>query len=340
MERVAEVPQDMQEVTYSIEGEEALQGIPMDRVSVIDYYKAFVDASVLPREEIYSLFEQRNKGIQAGEEFVEKKMEGQIEVGDEEYLRHQKKIDKGNEAEGEIIKHNLRLVVDIAAKQARRYPHYEQGGVLTFADLVQEGIIGLKRAVEKFDINRGFSFANYATPWIKKTISNSIMEHSHSIGIPKARIKDLARIKRVQDRYLQEQKRAPTVEELEEETGIKKENIMEATELQKELKSIDEKVKNEGKSRTFGESIESKEDIEGDFEHRLEVSDLMLCLTLLEERERKVLILRFAKDMTLKEVGEEIGGLSGEWVRQIENKAIEKLREILLKPGHIPHTSS
>ena len=316
--------------------EQALLRLPMDQVSVVDYYAAFVDASVLPRQETVELFRKRQDGLDARKEFVQGVSEGHIGSDDERFWDLQTIIEDGHEAEGEIIKHNLRLVVSIATKQAKKYPHYKKGGVLTFSDLVQEGIIGLKRAIEKYDVEKGFAFSTYATPWVTKTINTSILDNFHGLGIAKARVEDLAKVKRLQNKYLQEEGREPTKEEILKETKIKEENIDEVVAINNEPVSLDEPVINEAGSRTLEESIQSDVNVVVEVEGRLEEEDLMLGIILLEPKERKVLIYRYAKGMTLEEIGEKLGGITKEGIRYIQNKAIEKLKDILLRPGHIP----
>ena len=233
-----------------------------------------------------------------------------------------KHLDEAQRAKTEMVEHNLRLVISIAKK-------YQNRGLL-FTDLIQEGNMGLVKAVEKFEYRRGYKFSTYATWWIRQAITRSIADQARPIRIPVHMIETLNKVMQVQKQLTQELGHEPTAEEVANEMNMAIDRVQQIMKMAQQPISLQSPV-GDGEDTSLGDFIEDKsaENPSDTASTRLLREKIDFVLRSLAEREKEVLILRFGLldgvQRTLEEVGRHFK-VTRERIRQIEAKALRKMR--------------
>ena len=282
------------------------------------YLKEIGKVPLLSAEEEIELAQKMEAGDMAKTQLEE----GGDDLDDETKKQLQDLVDQGDYAKKKLAEANLRLVVSIAKRYVGR-------GML-FLDLIQEGNLGLIKAVEKFDYRKGYKFSTYATWWIRQAITRAIADQARTIRIPVHMVETINKLIRVSRQLLQELGREPTPEEIAEEMDIPVERVREILKISQEPVSLETPIGKEEDSH-LGDFIQDENvPVPADAAaFTLLKEQLVEVLSTLTEREQKVLRLRFGLDdgraRTLEEVGK-VFNVTRERIRQIEAKALRKLR--------------
>jgi RNA polymerase primary sigma factor len=321
--------------------------------SEILYFFPGIEKDISGLENIYGKLEEEGIEIKEAKEFLEteekSKKPGPVakireikidpiqlylkEIGKVPFLTAEeekelsKRIEKGDkEAMNKLMKANLRLVVSIAKRYIGKSPN------LTLLDLIQEGNIGLRRAVEKFDWRRGYKFSTYATWWIRQAVTRALADQARTIRIPVHMVETISKYTKVRRRLLQDLGREPLPEEIAAEMGIDVNKVHHIRKISQETVSLETPVGKDEEDSILAEFIEDEKTTPPSV-HAARVllrERLKEILVDLAPREQKILSMRFGlKDgitNTLEEVGKEFG-VTRERIRQIEAKSLERIRE-------------
>ncbi|HKE72540.1 MAG TPA: RNA polymerase sigma factor RpoD [Acidimicrobiales bacterium] len=287
------------------------------------YLREIGRVPLLVAAEEVDLAKRIEAGAEASERLADLDAAGQLgDLPVDESSHLQARADDGDDAKSSLIQANLRLVVSIA----KRYV----GRGMQFLDLIQEGNMGLMRAVEKFDYTKGFKFSTYATWWIRQAITRSIADQARTIRIPVHMVESINRVHRVQRQMVQQLEREPTVDELAEEVGMTPERVREIQRISLDPLSLDSPVGEEDDSylADFIRDDGAEEPDDAATRQMLQ-NEVRKVLDELNDREKEVVIMRFGLDdeqpRTLEEVGKQFG-VTRERIRQIESKTLAKLR--------------
>jgi RNA polymerase primary sigma factor len=290
--------------------------------SVRAYLKQIGKVALLNAEEEVELAKRIEAGLYAAER-VRKAEEESAEKLVPQLRRDLRWIVRdGERAKNHLLEANLRLVVSLA----KRYT----GRGMAFLDLIQEGNLGLIRAVEKFDYTKGYKFSTYATWWIRQAITRAMADQARTIRIPVHMVEVINKLGRIQRELLQDLGREPTPEELAKEMDITPEKVLEIQQYAREPISLDQTIGDEGDSQ-LGDFIEDSEAVVAvdAVSFTLLQDQLQSVLATLSEREAGVVRLRFGltdgQPRTLDEIGQ-VYGVTRERIRQIESKTMSKLR--------------
>jgi len=287
------------------------------------YLKEIGRVALLTGPEEVTLARRIEAGGQAGVRLAELEAAGRL--GDLELVarkRLERTARDGERAKSDLIQANLRLVVSIA----KRYV----GRGMQLLDLIQEGNLGLMRAVEKFDYTKGFKFSTYATWWIRQAITRAIADQARTIRIPVHMVESINKVHRIQRQMMQELEREPTVEELAHKVDMTPDRVREIMRISQDPLSLDSPVGETDDSNLSDFIEDTQADAPAEMAARKMLGNAVIeALSELSDREKDVVRLRFGLDdgqaRTLEEVGKEFG-VTRERIRQIEAKTLAKLR--------------
>jgi RNA polymerase primary sigma factor len=287
------------------------------------YLREIGQVPLLTGPEEVALAKRIEAGVLAEERLADLNASGEIaQIAPAERAALNRSRRDGDRAREQLTQANLRLVVSIA----KRY----LGRGLPILDLVQEGNLGLMRAVEKFDYSKGFKFSTYATWWIRQAITRAIADQARTIRIPVHMVESMNKVQRMQRQLTQELEREPTIEELARKTELQPQRVREILRISQETLSLDQPVGDEDDS-SLSDFIEDQQAIApADVATANSLSEqIMSALDDLSDREKDVVRMRFGLDgahpQTLEEVGRQFG-VTRERIRQIESKTLAKLR--------------
>jgi RNA polymerase primary sigma factor len=285
------------------------------------YLKEIGKVPLLTAELEVELAKRIEAGVHAARELAVRRAAGDPAKG-EERIRLQRQVQRGQQAKEALIEANLRLVVSIAKR-------YRNRG-LAFLDLIQEGNLGLMRAVEKFDYTKGFKFSTYATWWIRQAITRALADQGRTIRIPVHMVETINKVVRVQRQLLQEYGREPTVEEIASRVEFPIERVREIQRINQDTVSLEQPMGDDEDFNLSDLIEDQRAEVPDDAATRSMLHEAVRgALATLPTREREVMELRFGLEdgrvRTLEEVGKAFG-VTRERIRQIEAKTLAKLR--------------
>jgi RNA polymerase primary sigma factor len=287
------------------------------------YLKEIGRVALLTAQQEVELAQRIEAGGEAAERLADLSARGELDqLNRTERRQLRRQVDDGEDAKAALTQANLRLVVSIAKRYVGR-------GML-LQDLIQEGNLGLMRAVEKFDYTKGFKFSTYATWWIRQAITRAIADQARTIRIPVHMVESINKVHRVQRQMIQELEREPTIEELAEKVDMTPARVREIMRISQDPLSLDSPVGEEDDSNLADFIEDQQAEAPAEMAARKMLGDAVVeALDQLNEREKAVVRLRFGLDdgqaRTLEEVGREFG-VTRERIRQIESKTLAKLR--------------